>query len=338
MVAYFSYIFLIVFLVLCALAVWVVSLGTLIGQYRHRRVLSLKHIHLLLIPLTSVTLYFCFEVSMSSYSFLGGTVAAGKKCLAAVVALIVCPYAGLLLLRYYQTARPQVFETGGEFSLFEQGHRARYAIGAAVIGGALTVGLFAVEFGPRRLLVHAARSNDLSTVKLLVDWGADINVTDGLHHAPLWYACRNGNLEMVKLFLANGADLSFSHPASLLDIASYHGRTDVVRLLLDRGIDVNATSSDGQTALMAASRGCKPETAALLIERGANVNAATKNLATALIYACDHWDISVAKLLLAKGADPNVKATYGDSPLIHAVRRNNGELTLLLKAHGAKGL
>ena len=58
--------------------------------------------------------------------------------------------------------------------------------------------------------------------------------------------------------------------------------TETAALLVERGADVNAATSDGRTALMRASYGGHTETAALLVERGADVNAATSNGETAL--------------------------------------------------------
>ncbi len=60
---------------------------------------------------------------------------------------------------------------------------------------------------------------------------------------------------------------------SLLHAAAEMGRTDAVAAMLDRGIDVDAGSEVGATALSyAASRG-RREVVALLLARGAEVNA-----------------------------------------------------------------
>jgi ankyrin repeat protein len=59
-----------------------------------------------------------------------------------------------------------------------------------------------------------------------------------------------------------------------------------VRLLLDKGVDVNAAEpSRGQNALMWAAAEGHPDVVDLLIKRGANVKAASKSGFTPLVFA-----------------------------------------------------
>ena len=61
---------------------------------------------------------------------------------------------------------------------------------------------------------------------------------------------------------------------ALITAANY-GYTDIVRLLLEKGADVNARGNDGQTALMKAGRWFgTTDTILLLIEKGADVTEA----------------------------------------------------------------
>jgi ankyrin repeat protein len=53
-------------------------------------------------------------------------------------------------------------------------------------------------------------------------------------------------------------------------IAFNHEGTEIVRLLLDAGADVNAQDNGGTTALMVAARYSRKEDVALLLERGAD--------------------------------------------------------------------
>src|SRR6516162_7304205 len=64
--------------------------------------------------------------------------------------------------------------------------------------------------------------------------------------------------------------------------AAKNGDNDGLRLLLQKGGDVNAAEADGSTALLWASYRDDVESAALLIRAGANVNASNDLGATPL--------------------------------------------------------
>jgi hypothetical protein len=81
----------------------------------------------------------------------------------------------------------------------------------------------------------------------------------------------NGDLEAVTS--RDGGETVAALRRSVLHVAAEMGVTDAVAAMLDRGIDVDASSDAGATALSyAASRG-RREAVALLLERGADVNA-----------------------------------------------------------------
>ena len=285
-----------VFPFLFALWLWVITLGTLIGQFVRKEVLSLKHIHLLLVPLTTLAMGFCYILFVESG--ISNEISVSKKCVVAAVILVMCPYVGLMLYRYYQVKRPMKYGPGANLFLFKTPGGIGHAIGAALIGLALPVMIFVAELGPKRLLIYAAETDNSKLVEFMVALGTNVNTGDR-RHSPLWFACRNGNVEMAELLLRNGADLKSA--GTVLYIASLRGRIEMVRFLLDRGLDVNSKDSYGYTALMGACQEKKSDVVRLLLEKGADVNAATRDGTTALFFACDRGDVPSAKMLLEKG-------------------------------------
>src|ERR1044071_4184750 len=74
------------------------------------------------------------------------------------------------------------------------------------------------------------------------------------------------------------------------------------------------------------------------LDKGVDVNAKTQYGATALSYACDKGHIEVVKLLIERGADVNMKDTfYGEVPLGWALVKGHTEIIKLLLERGAQG-
>lgn len=85
-----------------------------------------------------------------------------------------------------------------------------------------------------------------------------------------------------------------------------NGSADELKKLLDGGMNPNAKTTEGTTALMLAARDL--EKVRLLIARGADVNAQAASGITPLMVASRHrGNAEVVRLLLEKGARPNLE-------------------------------
>ena len=86
----------------------------------------------------------------------------------------------------------------------------------------------------------------------------------------------------------------------------------MVRLLLDKGADVNAQDGRYGTALQAASAGGYEAVVRLLLNKGADINVQDSRYGTALQAASARGHEAVVRLLLNKGADINAQdGRYG---------------------------
>jgi ankyrin repeat protein len=74
----------------------------------------------------------------------------------------------------------------------------------------------------------------------------------------------------------------------------------------------------------------------LLLDKGADVNAKGEHGWRPLMEAANRGHSEVTKLLLKKGADVNLKHEYGWTALKIAKGKGNKEIVALLKAHRAK--
>lgn len=96
--------------------------------------------------------------------------------------------------------------------------------------------------------------------------------------------------------------------------ACREGRTELVRQLLSRDVDVNCSDDSGVTPLMGAAFEGRTEVAELLLRRQADVNVKDKSGQTALGHAAAKGHIQLMRILLEKGAHlPTVVMPLGAS-------------------------
>ena|SRR5215467_7202711 len=115
--------------------------------------------------------------------------------------------------------------------------------------------------------------------------------------------------------------------------------TMVLALLFPLAAIAQSQKDDQNDDFFAAVR--KGDTAAVktFLDKGVDVNAKTRYGATALSYACDRENVEMVKLLIERGADVNVKDTfYGEAPIGWALSKKNAAIVKLLLDKGAAGV
>ena len=183
-------------------------------------------------------------------------------------------------------------------------------------------------------MLTAASKGDLATVKELVARGANINYTDRWGNCAMFAAAWEGNVQALNLFCNLGAKISFDD-CNLLCNAAFNGKVDSVKWLLDKGEDANFTfTSTGENALHYTI--CKmseiderTEIVKILIASGADVNKKTLAGKTTLCFMRDAYlkgetplhraaayaNAAIIKMLLDAGAEPSTKDAHGDTPI-----------------------
>ena len=118
--------------------------------------------------------------------------------------------------------------------------------------------------------------------------------------------------------------------------AAVRGDAEAVRVLLERGADVQTARPDGMTALHWAAMHGDPEMAGMLLYAGANPEATTRiGHHTPLHVAGRSGRAEVVQALLEAGADANALTTSGATPLHLAAQAGNAEAVAALLDHGA---
>jgi ankyrin repeat protein len=177
-------------------------------------------------------------------------------------------------------------------------------------------------------LVLAA--GDYAKVRALVEKGAQVNARSPMGRtALLAAAAQRDSYRIVSYLLEHGADpkaldgapefLSNGTNANALMYAARSGDLRTMTLLLDQGLDVNAATTSGNTALCDAISARNEEAVRLLIERGAKVNFAFgPTNQTPLIWASFQEASAIVEDLLVAGADVNAKDKLGSTALVWA--------------------
>lgn len=142
-----------------------------------------------------------------------------------------------------------------------------------------------------------------------------------LHHAA-----GIGNVDLMKLFLDKGVDVeSESDAGTPLVWAAGHGQEDAVKLLLQHNAKPNTETADGITSLLSAVAAGSLPCLEVLIQAGANPNVIAGG-ATPLHIAADSGNMDIIKCLLQAGGDPNTSDDDGLKPIQVAALRNNLEV------------
>ena len=131
----------------------------------------------------------------------------------------------------------------------------------------------------------------------------------------LRFAANIGNLDAIRLLLNKGVDINSldESDGSALQIAILNEMVEVIWLLLDKGADVNIKGGKYGCVLQAAAIKGSIKVIQLLLDKGADVNIKGGFYGCALQAAASTGSIKVVQLLLDKGADVNVKGgKYGN--------------------------
>lgn len=194
-------------------------------------------------------------------------------------------------------------------------------------------------------LAIACREGNLEAAKLLIEAGADDTLCDAdgtpTMFALLYNTFRYNEMvvpmqieigkrkgEIVKLLKdPNFADSQgntllmksmWRYGYSKDKQISPFNNEEIMRALLERGVNVNVSNNLGKTALHYSAEyfDCMVKE---LIVAGADINAKDNQGNTALIITCKNRSEKIAKLLLRKGADFNIKNADGKSAMDIAV-------------------
>ncbi|XP_077096308.1 ankyrin repeat and SOCS box protein 2b [Siphateles boraxobius] len=181
-------------------------------------------------------------------------------------------------------------------------------------------------------LMIAVHGRHLDCVRILLEAGADPDISNKNKETPLYKACEQECVGMVELLLSRGASVNqrCRRGWTALHEAARRNNTALCQTLLQAGAAVDARNADDVTAAIEAARHGRTEALACLIQNGAGVNLQTCDGNTALTEACRHGHGEAVKLLLQHQADANKPCSAGLLPLHIASQHGHEEIVSLL--------
>lgn len=235
-------------------------------------------------------------------------------------------------------------------------------------------------------LMAAVEKQEPQIVELLLKAGANVFLTDGQGRTAADYAVELGNKDILNRLKQAGAPIISNDQAvathqlvravqenqlehalqaleegadaggldadgkSALTYAVQFGQTDLVRRLLDAGVNPNTVSKWGEGPLRAACLRHNLEIVQMLLQAGADVKArftagsvpADKrgyvfhSFETVLHDAATHGSLEILRAVLAAGADLQAVGESGVSPIMAAVNSRRMDSVEMLLAAGAK--
>lgn len=121
------------------------------------------------------------------------------------------------------------------------------------------------------------KNNDFIGIKKYIKNGADINEVNESGESVLACAIREHcDNDLLMLLIENGADIfEFDEEGvSVFDMAISYDNIELVKYIIEEGIDVNNTNRRSKfTPLMAASCYGRVEIAKILLSKGADINS-----------------------------------------------------------------
>ncbi|KAF1778865.1 Ankyrin repeat-containing domain [Phytophthora cactorum] len=215
------------------------------------------------------------------------------------------------------------------------------------------------------VLAIAAQVGQVEAVKMFLEAGVQVDLSNGAGRTPLMFAAGKDQVEAMKLLLAKGAapnktandrntaltiaaegghveavprvNRSACPEVTALAAAAQNGHVEVIKLLLQNHAEIDAHDDDWDSALHEAVYSGQLEAARALVEANpsANVNKRNQSGWTPMMAAAHRNFVDIVELLVWKGASLNLKTNDGRTALHIAAEEGHTEVIRFLLSRGA---
>ncbi len=205
----------------------------------------------------------------------------------------------------------------------------------SIVGGIVDI-RSKIVYGNTALHLASGRGHS-GLIRLLLEKGAQIDITDSAERSALDFAQANSHFQAVHMLLQHmtTADDGLDDFPSTVQLAAITGRLGVLQWLVDSGHDVDERSVRGWSPIHSAAYLGDHVTVYRLKGMRANLNARSLDGVSPLLVATCGNSKRVVDILLESHADVNETTIEGTSPLLIAVWIGSAELTRTLLDSGA---
>jgi ankyrin repeat protein len=193
----------------------------------------------------------------------------------------------------------------------------------------------------RPYFLLAVDCGNLAAVEKFIAVGTSVDMNDDEHPlaTSLHISVQRGDIETAQHLIRRGFNLSAANKSGEtplhLAVALRPPQNAMVRLLIDAGANVSASTELSQTVLGAAARHGTAAIVRYLLEQGADATTAAWGNQTPLHGAASQGSAATVRILLVAGLDIEATDTGGDTPLHRAVYSGNVEKVKALLEWGA---
>ena len=192
----------------------------------------------------------------------------------------------------------------------------------------------------RTPLIWASWKGDIAAVEQLIQAKADLNIQIDAGMTALMAASISGSTKCLELLSTADADPSRVNSQgwnALHYAAFYHNRDRNIKILIEKGCDMNVRDAYGTTPLAHAAGRGHVTVATALLDCGADIDSLDSEGDSALHESAHYHSDDVTELLLSRGAIYTLWDSNGDS-VLHIAAKSGGnrtvEIMLAARLHG----